>query len=452
MANKASNQVLINYVNKMLDQKRGPGYIERKLIDYFFCSEAMAREAVYQAKAERIHKKINSGGNVPRGTNCDCDCGSGCMDNNGCNCKDEQDTKGYVGKDGKWVAGDWKDEESEEDTAKRHNSEGGVMFLKSELAQANRTINSLKKTYGRNEDLIEKLCNAIETVKPLPKVVYKKNNDSKEVTVVSLLGDWHYGENINERSVEGFNSFSVDIAVQRVNTYMAKLLDWVKLHRNNYTVKEWVVLVLGDTISGSIHQELLETNAMPCSLQSIGAGNLLADAIKQGAPHFEKVRIECVTSDNHGRLSKKPISKRSGMDNWSYVVGYVAKQALRDHKNVEFNLHDMYETVVKIQNKKYLITHGDGIPCAGQIPFAGIQNKISREAVARMHMDDSVKFDSMVLGHFHQPAMMPNWIMNGSLSATSEYDHKAARHCPACQVAFFVHPVWGEFDYTPFWL
>jgi len=431
MANKPSNQVLINYVNKMLNQKRGPDYIKNKLLDYFFCDEAMADEAIYQAKAGRKQKKNNFGKdivdgraekNVPRGTNCDC--GGVCGDE--CDCKEPKEKSLLEQSDEQWA--------------------------KAELATERRNVMSLKRELGRENALVEQLQASIREIAPAPLKIQKKNLDSKDVSVVAHFTDWHIGEVINNHEMEGFNTFDYSVAEKRVTTYMEKLLDWVKLHRNNYNVSELVFICTGDFISGDIHYELTATNEFPPPMQATKAGGLLAMAVATAAPYFEKIRVEFVVADNHSRLTKKTQCKQGGINSWNFIVSTVAQMMLGKHKNVTFNTHNVLEAVVRVQNKKYLILHGDGIKGVNGIPFYGIQTKIGKEAVARMNMPNEKKFDTIVMGHYHQPAKMVNWMMGGSLSGTTEYDHKAGRCCEACQTAWFVHPSWGEFDFIEFWL
>jgi hypothetical protein len=443
---KTNESALKEYAITKLNHKRGATEIVLDMMEKFDCSKTDAVSMLMKAKAERAKEKAEKiyGG-----------CKDGSVDRNG----EPQ---------GNWVTG-WGEkkcdcaggelcgckggeEPNEFDLEKKHSEQGDLLWMKAQLADAKKELTHLKKNIGKGNSLIDDLRASVDPITPLPFEIQKNNPDTKEVSVVSVFSDWHIGEVINREEMEGFNSFNLDIATKRVNTYMSKLMDWVKLHRNNYTVKEWVILVLGDLISGDIHYELTATNEFPCPVQASEAGGLLAKAISAGAPHFEKVVVHFVTADNHSRLTKKSQCKQGGLNSWGYYVSDIAQARLSLHKNVEFNSHNVIEAVVRIQNKRYLILHGDGIKGQAGIPFYGIQAKVGKEAVARMHMSEEQKFDTMIMGHFHQPAKMVNWMMSGSLSGTTEYDHKAGRHCLPCQIAFFVHPKWGEFDFTEFWL
>lgn len=419
---KTNESALKEYAITKLNHKRGANDIVLDMMEKFSCTKAEASILLMKAKAERAKEKAEKIYGSVSTEKKSCKCGDRCECDN------------------------------EIDLEKKHSEEGDLLWMKAQLADAKNELTHLKKNIGKGNSLIDDLRECIPAIPPLPLEIIKNNPDSKDVSVCSVWGDWHIGEKVNSEEMEGFNCFDYSVANKRVNTYMDKLLDWVKLHRKNYNVNEWVILVVGDMISGQIHGELLATNEWPCAVQAEKAGELIAKAISAGAPHFKKVRVEFVTADNHSRTTEKTPCKNAGTNSWGYMVSSVAKLNLRDHKNVEFNSHNVIEAVIKIQGKRYLILHGDGIKGQSGIPFYGIQAKVGKEALARMRMDDEKKFDTLIMGHFHQPAKMVNWIMNGSLSGSTEYDHKAGRHCPPCQIAFFVHPKWGEFDFTEFWL
>jgi hypothetical protein len=99
-----------------------------------------------------------------------------------------------------------------------------------------------------------------------------------------------------------------------------------------------------------------------------------------------------------------------------------------------------------------LTSHGDGILGTWGIPFYGIERKKQREAMARMNMPIDKHFDKIVIGHFHSAVNHEHWMIGGSLSGTTEFDHKMGRHSLPHQTAWFVHPRHGEFDWSRWWL
>ena len=211
-----------------------------------------------------------------------------------------------------------------------------------------------------------------------------------------------------------------------------------------------MILDLGDSIGGDIHDELRVTNEFPAPVQSCRAGLLLSQQIAMLAPHFSKVRVEFVTEDNHARLTKKPQAKEAGQNTYNYVVGFIAQQAASLIPNVEFNLYPQYETVVDVRGRRYLISHGHAVRGWAGFPWYGVERKVGREALKRMNAPDIRKFNRVVGGHWHTPLATPWYWFSGSVSGTDAYDHKEGRHSPPSQAAWIVHPKYGEFDRTDF--
>jgi hypothetical protein len=93
--------------------------------------------------------------------------------------------------------------------------------------------------------------------------------------------------------------------------------------------------------------------------------------------------------------------------------------------------------------------HGHNIKGWAGIPWYGTDRHIAREAKARRQRPTK-NFDKLILGHFHAPLWTPDYIVNGSLSGTSELDHGQGRDAAPCQVAFLVHPKHGEMNRIEF--
>jgi hypothetical protein len=327
-----------------------------------------------------------------------------------------------------------------------------IVALRALLREREARLDEYKKEHGNLTVFFNDLKDALTVLDP-PKMVYKKPASSKVSSPVSSvlhLTDWHIGSVQDASEVEGFNEYSPEIAQARLDGLGTSVMNWIALNRNTYTINELVLLVTGDLISGDIHDELRITNAYPTPMQAVTAGSMLASTTAMLAPHFERVRVEFVTADNHARLTKKPQAKEAGMNTHNYVVGWTARQLLENLTNVQFNLYPMIEKSVDVQGWRYLLMHGNQIKGWAGFPYYGVERQVGREAQHRMNMEDAVKFHKIVLGHFHAPLNHPKYMIGGSLSGTDAYDHAAGRHATPSQSAWLVHPKHGEFNWTPF--
>ncbi len=316
-----------------------------------------------------------------------------------------------------------------------------------------RRVEELKLEMGEDEaqfDLIKKELRSITPTNPVVYVPSQKNvKVSSPLSAVMVMGDWHIGEVVEPDEIEEFNAYNWGLAQKRAYYLQKQFINWVNVQRTATVVDELVVVVIGDMISGDIHQELQVTNEFPAPVQSVRAGMLVAKTIAEMAPHFKTVRVEYVTLDNHCRLTKKPQWKEGGYNSFNYIVGFIAKERLAAIPNVEFNIYPSAKALIAVQGWKYLCQHGHGIKGWSGIPWYGTDRHIASEAKARRSMPTK-NFDKMILGHFHQPLWTTDYIINGSMSGTSELDHGCGRHAEPAQVAFLVHPKHGEMNRIEF--
>jgi len=132
--------------------------------------------------------------------------------------------------------------------------------------------------------------------------VYPKTNKVSGDTpqaVVAPLTDTHIGEFIDLKQMAGLNSYDFDIFNNRLYGWATQLVTLVELRRNAVPIPELVIPMLGDMVSGDIHEELSQTNLTNCMMQMIRGANLIAQALMFIAPHFESIRVPCVVG-NHG--------------------------------------------------------------------------------------------------------------------------------------------------------
>jgi len=339
-----------------------------------------------------------------------------------------------------------------------------VRFLRAEVRRLEGQLEKVKQETGMVRILMEDVKEAIKALPPVKRRKGRQRKVSKvssPVVYVSHWTDWHMGAIQDPAEVEGFGEFSPEILERRIMDCVERQLEWVELHRSNYRIEESVDLVTGDLISGGIHDELLWTNAFPEPVQAIRAGELLARVVARKAAEFKKVVVHFVTVDNHGRLTKRKQHQEAGYNCWGYVIGFYAKERLREHKNVEFNVYPVTQQVVQVSNRRYLLTHGDRVRAWMGFPYYGQERKISREASRRMRraldewrkgvlLDDGVEvlFDLLVGGHWHVPMTHCLYWLGGSACGTTAYDHSQGRWAEPSQPSWLVHPKHGEFDRT----
>ena len=231
-------------------------------------------------------------------------------------------------------------------------------------------------------------------------------------TVVAPLSDTHIGEYVDKEQMLGMNVYSFDIFNRRLSGWTTQLLTLINLRRNAVPIDDLVIPMLGDMISGDIHEELARSNLGNCMEQMIRGANLIAQALMYLAPHFKSIRVPCVVG-NHGRMTRKPPMKDKYMD-WDFMLYQWVAAFCRDQDNIEFNIPKTYVNMVEVNNNRILIMHGDSISGAGSnvsitkaiTSLRGVfqyrKNYEVETGLGYLYDGEPLNFDSAMIGHFHR--------------------------------------------------
>ena len=115
-----------------------------------------------------------------------------------------------------------------------------------------------------------------------------------------------------------FNRYDSEIAARRLYQFEQLVLTSLDVIGRAHPVPELRLLMLGDMVSGSIHNELAETNDHDLYEQWANLALLLAQFVLRLAARFERVVVEGVPG-NHGRMTVRPSAKNRYV-NWDYLM------------------------------------------------------------------------------------------------------------------------------------
>ncbi len=307
------------------------------------------------------------------------------------------------------------------------------------------------RNLGKIRQMIAASAEACERIPVPPPFQLRESTTKPLAEPVLLLSDWHIGDVVRAEETEGFGEFNWEIAQQRVAYLYAEFMQYIRGQRSLYHIPNLSIFVLGDLVSGGIHDELRTNEEWPPPVQACNAGKLLARIVGDLGKHFEKVHTTFIGADNHSRITQKPRCKGKAMWSWSYVVDEMFRATLPDaSERFIVDSPEAMQAIVDVQGTRFLVMHGDTIKSWCNIPYYGLDRRVAQEAVRRMGTDK--EFDIMVLGHFHTPIVLPRLIMNGALQGTTEYDFSCGRYGRASQVSFLVHPEHGVYNHTQWWL
>lgn len=276
-------------------------------------------------------------------------------------------------------------------------------------------------------------------------VIPKKTDKIGEV-IILMLSDLHMGEIIDLSQMGGVNAFSEKIARERIRRLFEGFVKLATVHWSGPPPSAIYVLLMGDLVSGEIHDELAKTN----DLLSIPAVRAVSEAIIGGLDmllrEFQKIPFHVISvPGNHGRTTRKPESKGFAVDSYDTLVAWVVESwyAAKGHKRITFSAPASGDALLNIFGWSVLVTHGDRIGSRGGAGFVGPAATISRgfQKCIMDYASQGVIIDIILVGHFHSSMELSQGFCNGCLSGPSEYSKSGRmRPEPASQWMLSIHP------------
>ena len=264
-------------------------------------------------------------------------------------------------------------------------------------------LRELRKKETEVESILE-LKQATQSFEILPR---KKTGG--EATAVLVASDWHIDEVVKPQQVSGLNHFNPQIAKRRAEYFFRNGLKLIKMFGRDVEINTIILPLLGDFISGEIHEELMEGNSMLPMEAILYAKELLMSGIEFLLSHSDyKIIIPCVTG-NHSRITARLRHATEKGNSLEFFMYHTMAQQLKD-KRVKFVIPEGYHCYVGVYDYILRLHHGHAIRYAGGV--GGVYIPVNK-AIAQWNKAKSANLD--VFGHFHQFKDGGNFNSNGSL-------------------------------------
>ena len=254
-------------------------------------------------------------------------------------------------------------------------------------------------------------------------VSYPDAEGTANKALYAMLSDIHYGLTFDGR----VGKYDPTIAQERVMAYADKICS-IGFEDNIHTC---YVSLMGDLVSGIIHQTIRLENRENLIQQIIGVSELVAHFLLALSQGFDTVYVNSV-SGNHSRLD--PDFKNALRDEKvDALIPWYCKTRLRQFDNVIFEDNEIDDTVAtfRIFDKLYVAVHGD------------MDTNIQTTA-ARMTTLLSEPIDYLLAGHLHVPEYRleeTGFIRNGSVCGSGDdYTVKKRLFSPPYQVCMLLSP------------
>lgn len=249
-------------------------------------------------------------------------------------------------------------------------------------------------------------------------------------TAVMVLSDWHVEEVVDPAKVNGVNEHNLEIAEARARRTFERGMMLLDDARHLTKIDTLVVALLGDFISGYIHEELQETNL----LSPIEACGFAEDLLERGLRTLLKesgvkriIVPTCV--GNHGRTTHKTRIGSMVDNSFEQAMYRHLERCFRHEPRIVWQVGEGYHNWLDIEGHAVRFHHGDAIKYAGGVGGMAIP---TNKAVASWNRTKPALVD--FFGHLHTWLNHVNWVSNGSNIGYGAYSlFIKASFAPPCQ-------------------
>ena len=253
-----------------------------------------------------------------------------------------------------------------------------------------------KESYA---DMVKRII--CENVEPTDlKVQYRTFNSSTDLLV--HLTDLHTGIEINTWN----NTFNQNVLKKRIEKFTSEILKIKDLHQS-----ENCYLVIGEILSGIIHNNLRLQNNMDLMEQFKYVSELISAMLIKIANHFNHIYVY-VTPGNHSRISPKKEDALDG-ENMDVLLPFYLKAKLQNIKNIDICENNIEPEIAmfNIRGNNVFASHGHK-----DNPTSVVQN---------FTMIFGIKPNIVLLGHRHTNGLTTVYdakvIESGCCSGTDQY-------------------------------
>lgn len=269
---------------------------------------------------------------------------------------------------------------------------------------------------ARWENIVELLKEYVVAYEPVASdyIAHTKYQGGKNEACL-LLSDWHIGSEI----WTFHNKFNLNIAKGRINKLKECVIEYCELHK----VETLYIEMLGDLLSGVIHLTTRLNNNEDVIKQTIETSEILGEFIYDLSTKVPNIKlVYCV--GNHGRVSPS-VKESLNEENFEYLIRWYLETKLKNLQNVEW----LYNTINK-EICVFTLDNGRTIASAH-----GHKEKNYKDATKNLTQYlEYAKVDEVHIGHFHNPQLINNVVVNGALSGADDYAQDLRFNNTPCQV------------------
>jgi len=287
----------------------------------------------------------------------------------------------------------------------------GDIALHTLSKSAKETDKKYKKLMAEVERL-RKEISAYEKVEPTNSFSIKPKLSKKngEATVVVLASDWHIEERVDPDAINGLNKHNLAIARKRAVEFFQNALRLTQILGKDVEINTMVLALLGDFITGDIHEELLETSEIEPTRAIIEAQRLIVSGIEFLLANSKLDLVIPCHSGNHARTTRESRHATEAGHSLEYVMYHMMADHFRNEKRVKFIIPRSYHSFVRVYGEVIRFHHGHNLRYGGGV--GGLTIPVNKAIAQWNKSRKDVTLDCF--GHWHQRFDGGNFLCNGS--------------------------------------
>ena len=345
----------------------------------------------------------------------------------------------------------------EAEMAKMTNKEVSALVRQESRADAaeraktdvERKLKVLKRDYHELEKKLGEFIEYEERAKRPINILPTKGGPANEISPQILFSDWHAEELVDPRTIGGKNKYNLDIARKRAENVTKNAVKRMRELSDEGAINTVGLYLLGDFITGHIHDENVETAQLGRLDALQFAEELLLGSIEYLLRETDYKYVVYCKVGNHSRMTQKVRAATEWQNSVEPLMYWSLKRTLEANhgERVRFHLEPSYMSVVNVLGTKVRYHHGHSVSYGGGV--GGLSIPLNK-AIKGWNENEKAHVD--VLGHFHSALTNSTFkhIVNGSLIGYNAYAERIrAASEPPLQMMFVVHKKYGVVRLMP---
>jgi hypothetical protein len=279
----------------------------------------------------------------------------------------------------------------------------------------------------------------------------EKSSGLREMTAIALASDWHVEEKVDPAAIAYVNEYNLAIASRRVERFFRAIIWQIEHHRADglVLIRELLLWLGGDLITGFIHPELIENNELAPIEAILWLKPLLINGLLTLLEVLGLDQLTVVCSyGNHGRTTDKSRIVTGYANSFEWLLYNVLADHFKGDPRIRFEITPSAHQYAQVYDWKLHFHHGD------EVRYNGGVGGLTVPLIKRIAKWDRLKnCDIHHIGHFHQYLDLGYGVVNGSLIGYNAYAQSiGAEPEPPQQAFYLLDSKRGKCQKTPLWV